>query len=339
MAHNKAHKTSEFDVRLQEMREERKAFGDEGFASEAALVIEMMVLAGVSETKIAEVRANPSQVAFLQANPDLITRMAQQYPAGYAIDYFEARTQAGLGAQAEAGPQVGVSQQFGAPELALNPELAAARRGATGPAISPTGAQQFEGGVFVYNGQVFFPPNDPNVMGSPAWMSQVPRWSDEQRQSWAKTLKQNGYIDSVKVDLVTFTDALKLYHDNRFLYGGGQPVDISQGDKGVTKADFGGILDPAVLDTEVRSWYQEIFGTNDEPSEEELKRGRERLSKIAMRLAKNKDMVPADAASVASARVQERFLQSPETRKWQDLEETDTSLHDSFVNLFQVLSQ
>lgn len=283
--------------------------------------------AGVSDPKIAEIRANPSMVALIMANPDLVTRLAEMYPASYAITYYEARTQAGLGLATEPV------------DPALNPELAAHQRVSGGTAISPTGAQEFEGGVFVQDGQVFFPPNDPGLMGSPAWMSQVPRWSEEQKQSWAKTLKQNGYIDSLKVDLVTFTDALRTYHNNRYLYGGGEPVNISAGGKGIDKADFGGILNTDLLDTEVRSWYQEIFGTNDEPSEEELKRGRERLSKIAMRLSNKKDVDPATAASRAASITQAGFQKSPEVRKWQDLEETDTSLHDSFVNLFQVLSQ
>lgn len=320
-------KKTEFDKRLSELQAARKAFGDEGFASEAIQVDEILRLAGVAQHKIDEIRANPSMVALIQANPDLVTRLAQQFPASYAISYFEQRTKSGLGLLGEPiDPHV-------------SPEIVAARRGAAGPPISPTGAVEYEGGVFVQDGTVYFPPNDPGLMGSPAWMAQIPRWSDERAQNWAKTLKQMGYLESTKVDLVTLTDALNDYHTNRYLYGGGKPVDLTVGAQGVSRADFGGILDPAVLDTKVRDYHQLIFGANDEPSAEELKRGREFLAETALQLARNKDLAPFDAADVAGARAQRRFLNEPATRKWQELEETDMSLHDSFVNLFQVLSR
>lgn len=282
--------------------------------------------AGVREDKIAELQANPSMVALIRANPDLVQRLAQQFPADYAITYYEARTQAGFGQSP--------AEQF----TSGGPDAMARNIAESGPTSSATGAVQYPGGVIVQDGQVFFPPTDASIMGSPAWMQQIPTWDEAKRETWAKTLKKMGYIDSAQVDLKTFTDALGEYAKNRYLYGGGNPVDLSQGSQNVTRDDFGGILDPAVLDSEVRSYHQEIYGANDEPSEEELKRGRERLAKIALRLARNKDMDPADAASVASARVQKQFRNDPAQQKWQDLEETDTSLHDSFVSLFQALS-
>lgn len=288
-------------------------------------VIALLSAAGVDQAKIAEIQANPSLAAMIMANPDLIERLAQQFPAAYAIDYYQQRQ------------AMGFSEATEPVDLSLNPEISAARR--AGPVTSPTGAQEFPGGVVVdfASQTVAFPPNDPAIMGSPAWMAQIPSWDDAKKATWAKTLKQYGYIETQKVDLKTFTDKLAEYHKDRYLYGGGQPVDLSAGKAGVTKADFGGILDPAVLDTEVIAYHKEIYGPDDDPSEEELKRGRDFLKRTALKLARN-GMDPADAAMVASARGQQRFLNDPTTQKWQELEETDTSLRDSFVNLFQVLS-
>lgn len=288
----------------------------------AGEVVALLQTAGVDPQKIAEIQANPSYMLMIQNDPSLIERLAQQFPAAYQINYYEQRQAMGLGMEpvdTELSPEVRAHQRFAAP-------------------VSPTGAQEFPGGVIVdfATQTVAFPPNDASLMGSPAWMAQIPRWSDEQKQEWARTLKQNGYIDSLKVDLVTFTDAMALYHKNRFLYGGGQPVDLSVGAKKTTKAEFGGLLDPAVLNSELRPILLELFG--DEPSEEELKRFREPFTRIAMKLVRTQDMVPADAASVASARIQERIMQDPGTQKWLEKEETSSGLHDSFVNLFQVLS-
>lgn len=282
--------------------------------------------AGVNDTKIAEIQANPSMVALIRSNPDLVARLAKQFPADYAISYYENRQLAGLGLPTE--------------ELFASggPDAMARNIAESGPTTSATGAIEYPGGVFVQDGQVFFPPTDASIMGSPAWMQQIPTWDAAKKETWAKTLKKMGYLDSTEVDLVTFTDALALYNKNRYLYGGGKPVDLSAGNAGVTKKDFGGILDPAVLDTEVRSYHQEIYGANDEPSPEELKRGREFLEKNALRIARKQGLDPADAANVASARAQRKFRNDPATQRWQEMEETDTSLHDSFVSLFQALS-
>lgn len=311
-----------FDQAVEAANEMNKGLG----AGEAAGGVEILLRqAGVAATKIAEIRANPSWVALIQSNPDLVNQLAKQYPADYAISYYENRQAAGLGTP--------IAEQF----VSGGPDAMARNIAESGPTTSATGAIEYPGGVFVQDGQVFFPPTDASVMGSPAWMAQIPTWDESKKATWTKTLKQMGYLDSKDVDLVTFTDALTLYNKNRYLYGGGKPVDLSTGKAGVTKKDFGGILDGAVLDTEVASYHHEIYGANDDPSPEELKRGREFLKRTALKLARD-GMDPSDAASVASARAQRRFLNDPETQKWQDLEETDTGLHDSFVNLFQVLS-
>lgn len=320
-----ARKKAQAQATSTEFEEMVEAQKQAGLGVKAGEVVALLRGAGVDPAKIAEIQANPSYMLMLQNSPELIDRLAQQFPAAYAINYYQQRQAMGFGMEpvdTEFNPEVRAHRQFAAPTTA-------------------TGAQEFEGGVIVdfASGTVAFPPNDASLMGSPAWMAQIPRWSDEQKQTWAKTLKQNGYIDSLKVDLVTFTDAMALYHKNRYLYGGGEPVDVSAGKAGITKDDFGGILDPAVVDTQVIAYHKEIYGANDEPSAEELKRGREFLTRTAMRIARNRDLAPADAADVAKARLQERVLADPVTRKWQELEETDTSLHDSFVNLFQVLSR
>lgn len=312
-----------FDRRVEAVRAQGAGSG----LDDRADVQILLKNAGVSETKIAEIVSNPSMTEMIKRDPRLVERLAETYPSGYAISYNEARQAAGLGLD----PTIEQFEGSGGPD-------AMARNLAAAGVQSATGAIEYPGGVFVQDGQVYFPPTDASIMGSPAWMAQIPKWDDAKKQQWAKTLKQMGYIDSAKVDLVTFTDALTKYHSNRFIYGGGAPVDLSVGGAKVDKAAFGGLLDPAVLNSEVRTWHQAVYGANDEPSDEELKRGRRQLSRLAMRFA-NKGMDPSSAASVASARAQERFTNDPATQKWQDMEETDTSLHDSFVNLFQALSR
>lgn len=303
---------------------------DTGEGSDIQGVVLLLRQAGVSQEKIAELQSNPSMIALIKANPDLVARLAQMFPSDHSVDYQTARTAAGLG-------DVIPTEQF---TSSGGPDAMAHNIAASGPMMpSDNGATEFPGGVFVYNGQVFMPANNPSLLGSPAWMAQIPHWDENKRLDWAKTLKHAGYLDKVNVDLKTFTEAMAEYHNNRYLYGGGKPVDLTVGGgSGVSKKDFGGILDPAVLDTEVRSYHAEIYGADDDPSPEELKRGREFLARTALKLARKKGLDPSDAASIASARAQEKFRTDPATKKWQDLEETSTGLHDSFVNLFQVLS-
>jgi hypothetical protein len=320
----KAAGQTEFDAAV----EAQRGLIDEVDKTDVEGIQILLVNAGVNPTKIAEIMSNASMRVLIKANPDLVQRLAEMYPASYAINYNEQRQQMGFGIV----PLEDSLTSGGADALAHTAVTQAT-------SSSPTGAIEYPGGVLVdpVNGTVTYPPNNASLLGSPAWLGQVPKWSEEKMESWAQTLKQMGYIDSKKVDLKTFTDALRQYHEYRYLYGGGKAVDLSIGAGKVTKEEFGGILDPAVVDTEIRPWFQETYG--DDPSEAELEGLRHRITNIAKRLANNKDMAPADAASVASARVQEKFLNDPATQKWKDLEETDSSLHDSFVNLFQVLSQ
>jgi hypothetical protein len=314
---------TEFEQRVEATRAE----GGSSRLNDSADVSLLLHNADVSDLKIQEIQANPSNVALIKAHPELVERLAAQFPASYAISYYDQRSQMGFGDIAQADTLT----SGGADALA---HTAASQATST----SPTGAIEYPGGVLVdpATGVITYPPNNPSLLGSPAWIASVPTWSESKMASWTQTLKQMGYIESKKVDLKTFTDALREYHNNRYLYGGGKAVDLSQGQQGISRQDFGGILDPSVVDTEIRPWFQETYG--DDPSDAELEGLRKVITKTAMRLARHKDMAPADAASVASARAQEKFLDDPATQKWKDLQETDTSLHDSFVNLFQVLS-
>lgn len=286
----------------------------------------LLATAGVHKDKIKELIANPSIVAMIKANPDLARQLAQKFPSSYAISYEEVRIQAGLG-------PLTPEQQFmsGGPDAMARNILT--KEGRT----SPTGAIEYPGGVIVQDDQVFFPPTDASVAGSPAWMAQIPRWGEAKQQSWAKTLFDNGYLDSKNPNLVQLTDALRAYHETRYLYGGGEPVNIKEAQR-VTKQDFGGLLDKAVLGTEVDTWFDQFYG--EPPTEEEREFWTSRLATKSIQLARRRDLDPADAAAVAGARTHRRMSNTPEAQEFARQaheEEENTGLRDSLLSIAQVI--
>jgi hypothetical protein len=282
--------------------------------------------AGVEPTKVQQLLANPATVALIKANPNLVATYAKQFPANYVIEYEEARTQAGFGDPVE------ITFTSGGPDAMARNLIEKTGR------TSPTGAQEFPGGVIVMNGQVFYPPTDASVAGSAAWMSQIPKWSQEKQQTWAKTLFQMGYLESKNANLKDLTDALKTYHDTRYIYGGGEPVDLSSGDAGITRKDFGGILDDAVLASDIETWYEDLYG--DRPEKEELSYWTEKFRTTALRTARKQNLAPADAAMVAQARTQQRFRDTPEAREFERQEdemEENTRLRDGLLSAAQII--
>jgi hypothetical protein len=282
--------------------------------------------AGVDPTKVQQLLANPSTVALIKANPNLVATYAQQFPATYVIEYQEARQQAGF------GDPVDVQFTSGGPDAMARNMIEQTTTS------SPTGAQQFPGGVIVMNGTVFYPPTDASVAGSAAWMAQIPEWSEQKQQSWAQTLFKMGYLESKNANLKDLTDALKTYHDTRYLYGGGEPVDLSVGDAGITRKDFGGILDEAVLASEIEPWYEDFYG--DRPEKEELAFWTDKFKTHAIRVARKRGLDPADAAMVARARTQRQFSNTPEAREFERQEdeiEENTRLRDGLLSVGQIV--
>lgn len=96
--------------------------------------------------------------------------------------------------------------------------------------------------------------------------------------------------------------------------------------------------DPAVLRSEVREWYQGIYGTDPDPEEADY--WAEKMSSKMMRQARRKGLDPTDAAAVARARTQEKFLADPEVqllREQDEDEAVNTHLADSIVTMAQTI--
>jgi hypothetical protein len=284
--------------------------------------------AGVDPAKVSEISANPSMVALIKAKPDLAYHFARVFPADYAINYQEQRAQMGFGLPIE---EVFTS---GGPDAMARNLLEKSVQ------TSPTGAQLHPGGVLVdlENLRVIYPPTDPSIAGSAAWMARIPEWSEEKQKTWTKTLHKMGYLATKNPNLKDLTDALKTYHDTRYLYGAGKPVDLSTGDGGITRKDFGGMLDEAVLASEIEPWYEDLYG--DKPEPEELKYWTEKFKTTAVRVARRRGLDPADAAMVAQARTQRRFSDTPEAREFEqqaDEREENTRLRDSLLSVAQIV--
>lgn len=290
----------------------------------------VLAAAGVHPDQIRRILANPSHLDLVAANPKLAQEFARAYPASHVVPYYETARE--LGFPEPVGMQADPRE---------NPELM--KPGAVGTLTSPTGAKKLPNGVIIdpNTGTVHFPPNDPTVAGSPAWLQQATSWDQERVKKWRKELTKLGYLGSPKggVD-VAFIDALREYHTFRYVYGDGKPISKVSEEAKVAAEDFGGVLDKSVLRGEVRGWFQAAYG--DDPSDDELEFWTDRLRSTSLRLARNRDWEPAEAASVARARQQERFLQSPEAQLFQEgreIEEENTKLRDSILSVAQMVGR
>lgn len=203
-------------------------------------------------------------------------------------------------------------------------------------------------GVVRYNNGVFYDPNSDQVVwnhsnpeqeGSLAWFEKVQEnWSEEKLKTWRKRLNQFGYTVSDKGGWdQTFKAALSDFFLNKYK-NLGKPLPIDQA-AGLTKADFGGTLDPAVLRNEVRGWYETAFG--DDPTDEELTYWSDKLEKSAKRIARNQGLEPSAAVNVAHARQQEAFRTSPDVVAQREVDEEleeNQTLRNKFISLAQIAS-
>lgn len=284
--------------------------------------------AGVDPAQIKTILANPSHVEMIRSDATgrYVQALAQQFPATAVSVYDEAVAALGFTAPDFTGLTPDAAQAIGAQKR-----------------TAPSGAIQYPGGVTVdpVNQQVYFPPTDRTIQGSPAWMAEVATWDKTKVTEWRERLAKAGYIDSKKggVD-VEFMDALNQYHQFRFLYGGGKPIDLKSPDgKKVTKKSFGGVLDKDVLATEVRTWFQQAYG--DDPTDDEMEFFTDRLAESAVKIARRRDLSPGQAAGVAQAKVQEEFIKDPETQAFLEQEEDEEEygeLANSILSLAQITS-
>lgn len=204
---------------------------------------------------------------------------------------------------------------------------------------SATGKLLYKSGVIVdlVNGgaPIFQDPNDPTIQGSPAWLRRVQEtWDENKVGVWRKRLANQGYeIESKGGISQPFLNALRDYHWNRYFnYGKAVPV----ADRPTFKEEARAVYTRHDAENDARATYIEVFG--DDPRPEEVKRFADGYLG-AVTKALRKGVSPERAAQRGEQAVIENVAQDPGVQKFLELEETDTALHDSFVNMFQVFRQ
>lgn len=308
------------------------AFSDT--AQDRANVTILLRSAGVEEGKIAELSANPSTVAQIGAHPELAQEFAKRFPGTHIVNYYAVEQALGFDTQI-----LDDSSQASADRYSAMGDFYGATQG---PETSDNGGLRFSNGVIVdtVNGQVAFP-NDADVAGSSSWLQGAQKWDDKKVDHWRKILAKNGYIEDAKGGKnVEFYDRLRLFHENLYLYGNGEEaVPLTSDTDSITKKDFGGALDPAVLRSEVRTWFQTAYG--DDGSDPEVDFFANRVAKVALRVARKQKYSPESAGLVAQARVQEEFNNEPSVEMRYDQQQDDmesTRLRDSIIGVNEVLS-
>lgn len=205
---------------------------------------------------------------------------------------------------------------------------------------SATGKLLYSNGVIAdpETGEVLFKPGSV-APGSEAWLLKIQEeWTDKEANAWRKRLNKLGFVPTgglaeeggIAHDLLS---ALRLFHETRYANFGKVIPAAPRGEQ--TKQLAREAYDPLEVKTDARALLTEVFG--DDPSDEEVKRATPHVMRAVRRAL-------SSGATLEKARLRgeetliEEIAHDPAVRKWQELEETDTALHDSFVNLFQVLS-
>lgn len=273
----------------------------------------LLQAAGVSPDQVAFITSNPSLVDQIVRHPELAQNYARLYPAGAQYDYATIAEEYGFGTTEQTFAGSG-----GADALAVNLDRV----------TSAAGKIRYADGVLVdpLTGQVTFP-DSKTVAGSGLWLAEVYNWSAAQIDHWRKELTSKGYLERGKGGVTPeFVEALRAYHSNRYLYGGGQPVALEDTNTKVTERDFEGLLDPVLLSGEAKQWLTEAYG--DEGTEAEQKFWAQRVSQKALQLARKKGYSPANAAGIAASRVQQEFLDTPSAKAAIDNDFENTTLRD-----------
>lgn len=205
---------------------------------------------------------------------------------------------------------------------------------------SATGKILYNNGVIAdpTTGDVFFKPGSV-APGSEAWILKIQEeWTDKEANAWRKRLNNLGFVPEgglaesggMAHDLLA---ALRGFHQARYAnFGKVLPAAPKTKE---TKALAREAYDPLEIKTDARLLLTEVFG--DDPSDEEIERVTPHVMRAVRRaLSSGKSMERAQ--TYGKEQIVQNIAADPAVRKWQELEETDTALHDSFVNLFQVLS-
>lgn len=266
-----------------------------------------------------------------------------------------AAIQAALESQRQAiGYQAVVQQLFPngvpftpTPQVAENPELLKA--GVTQATEEfmerSTGAILLSNGVIVDttatpdSGITF--PNDDSVPGSPLWLRKVNEWNDQQVGDWRKKLRQLGHPVAKKGEVdAGFLQQLALYHRHKYFYGREVPLD-SEGEAGLT--DEGpkarDAYDPIEAEFDAKEALMTLF-PGMEPPEDKV----DHLKRVLIRSVRK---AIANGAGVEHARLKgvkaldKQLANDPAAqlaREAQVDEDADSTVHDTVLNAFQILS-
>jgi hypothetical protein len=262
----------------------------------------LLLSAGADPEFVEAFTSNPAAAAKVADNPGSAAMIAFQNPSQTQTLYGEmaATFPSGIGAPTDAS-------------LANLSRIPAK----DGYEINPTnGLVRYNNGVF-YDpdaDQVVFNHADPEQQGSLAWFARLQEsGSEKQIETWRTRLQRYGYDVGDKGGFdAPLKAALADFFQSKYK-NLGKPLAV--GDQ-FEKAQWGGTLDPAVLHNEVRGWYETAFG--DDPTDAELDWWSDKLKRSAQRIARNQGLDPGAAVTVAQARTQEKFRESPDVQEQAD---------------------
>lgn len=278
---------------------------------------EALLNAGV-DPNIVKNALTPGIAALIARAPSLAQVWAQRYPANSYSTYTSAEAQFFGGLQSAQG----LSGAEGPSNLTTQQGSVVAHRDEeTGVIVTE---DQSTGDVNVLY------PNDPDgtIPGSPMWRRKARQaWNAADIKRWRKKLYKTGYISQAEGGFNTeLYQALGEFFTNKYadLPHPGSPQDA--------KTSVKDAYDPVLMRQDVRDTLRGLYG--DEPSDGEVDHWVPVLKKWTKR-AVNHGASPEHAQARAQEKFATDFTNDPGVSKYLDLQEMDTSLHDSFTNLFQ----
>lgn len=284
---------------------------------------------------------------------DTLGIVGEDSPLGAALAQFQqALGSVKAGASTTADPYQLALQQFLVPaaEVTGGVNRAAMQHG-VGYQESPTGQIRYVNGVIAdpIGGTVVYPPGDPSVEGSEAWLRSIQDdWGEKQANTWRKRLSNQGYevaeTGGWAMDLV---NALRTYHQARYI-NYGKAIPLTPKDKASRAAQIRKQIDPVALKEEVKTWGQVPFDEDLDPDTAEY--FADRVIDVAARLAKkHPEWTPAQVIGTPSSqygpatgaylRVEKEFAKAPGVRgalREEEEDEMDESLRNNIISISQL---
>lgn len=288
-------------------------------------VLDILESAGVGEEGRKVIFANPNIMELVSRRPQISSFYAQRYPEQGIGDYYVKEAEFGFTdtmAYLNAYPDAAGARM----EDNLRNETMGAKRLANGVLIRIDPSTGEEG--------VWYPPNDKDIEGSPAWVQKVARkWNDKTRDKWRGRLVAKGYLADGDKRNDSFETGLKAFYRDKYL-GNPTPLNGKVNDK-VSAAQA---YDPVDIRSDIREVYSTVLG--DDPSDDELEVWEHRIRDIVRRvIAKGGD--PLHAQKKAQETFAEEFSETPGAEVAQQRAETiaeSTRVRDGLLSLSQLAS-